>query len=334
MCKVVASQMHQVRLDLVVAERPEQPHGHRHGAGRGARMPGGVELHEPAHAAAVARREARRHAAGLGAHDGPRPRRRRRRDIRTPDDLVDADRPGVDAVGEPARIGHLVDGVHVEGPDVGLDVARPGEQVQQQVGRQLDVPVLCAGRILRLRLARQRVVGEESRLRRALRARQDAAGQQQDRKGQPTGRRRRHQNAALDENTVFHPSLPLASSIRITVRLGPCRRRPMPALCSRPEKFEIGAARRHLAGVVEQRHVHAEAIGNPAKLAGGQQAVPIAEAPAVERAQGAAAAKRRHQEVRHEVVVVNRRLHARAQRHDPGFPKQRDVLDALDVDAG
>ena len=131
----------------------------------------------------------------------------------------------------------------LEGPDARPGVARPGKQVQQQVWGQLDVPVLGAGRILSLRLERQRVVGEESRQRRPLRAGQDAACHQQDREAQPPGGSGCHQNAALNKNTVFHPSLPLASSIPMIVRLGPCRRRPMPALCWTGE-IQIGPARR------------------------------------------------------------------------------------------
>ncbi len=75
---------------------------------------------------------------------------------------------------------------------------------------------------------------------------------------------------------------------------------------------EIVPARHDLARVVEHGHVEAAAAGNPAELAGEQQAVAIAESPAGIAAQRAAAAERRQQEIGHRILVAENRLHQTA----------------------
>src|SRR5262245_39321120 len=57
-------------------------------------------------------------------------------------------------------------------------------------------------------------------------------------------------------------------------------------------EIEMSPLRRHLAGIEEQRHVERESIGEPSPLDVGQHAMAIAEAPAVERTERAAAAER------------------------------------------
>ena len=88
---------------------------------------------------------------------------------------------------------------------------------------------------------------------------------------------------------------------------------------------------RHFSRVVEEHHVDRESIGNPAKLPGHQETVPVAKPPAGIRPQRAAAAERRHQEVRNIVAVVERRLHQPVQGNHPVLPKNRNVLHDLAV---
>ena len=283
-----------MRLNLVVAQGPEQAHGDGHGTCRRARMSGRVELHEPPHAATVSRREPGGRAFSLGAHNGPLASRRSRRLVGTARDLVGAHRSRVDAVGEPARVRHFVDGVDVARRHVGGRIARLGEQVQQQIGRQLDVHELGARGVLRLGFLREGIVGEESRQVRAARGHQPGARQQQ----------RRHDRTCRQPARVIRTPRSTRRWCSIPRCRAPARHaingeaRAVKAQADAGVVFEVGeievgASRRDFARVVEQRHVHAQAVGNPPPLDRGKQAVPIAKAPAAIRAQRAAAAKRR-----------------------------------------
>jgi hypothetical protein len=66
------------------------------------------------------------------------------------------------AVGEPAGVWHLVGGVHVAGAHAMALAPRRDEAVVDEVVEQVRVARFRPGRILRLRLALQRVVGEET----------------------------------------------------------------------------------------------------------------------------------------------------------------------------
>ena len=84
-------------------------------------------------------------------------------------------------------------------------------------------------------------------------------------------------------------------------------------------EVEILPAARHLARVVEQRHVQRETARDPSKLGRRQEAVPVAQPAGLVSAQGPAASELGQQKVRHHVGVVERRLHATAERRSPRF---------------
>ena len=124
--ELLAAHVRDVVLRHVVAERPHQLR-HRHfGPGRHRAVARRIELQEPALAGRVLHREARRHAVALRRGDRPRarsPGRRSCRDRRHTSSGVSGAMAG--AVGEPARVGHLVHGVQVLRADVGTTAARP-----------------------------------------------------------------------------------------------------------------------------------------------------------------------------------------------------------------
>ena len=111
---------------------------------------------------------------------------------------------------------------------------------------------------------------------------------------------------------------------------GPWKRTPTPKSSLQAVEIEIRHARRHLAGVVEERQVEI-AVDHDAPLRLQQQAVLIAESPAAVAAQRRAAAKRRQHEERRLLAVLLAARSARAPRNDehPGFAQDRDVLDGF-----
>ncbi len=224
----------EVVLQLPVPERPEDPVGnHRRGAGC-LRVGHRVELDEPQDVGAVAQHEAGTDAGRLGTdhretaggRSGVHDRTRRQGRI--------GQRRLQDPVGEPLGVGHLVGRVHVQRAQVPL-VTRSREQVEEEVVGQRDVPGADTGRVLRGRLAGNRIVGEERRCRRA-----GAEGRHEQRahdrcRAAPAAARRsgpsgscRHQNGADVPNTTRQPSEPLARSRRRTVALRVWKRTPMP----------------------------------------------------------------------------------------------------------
>ena len=102
----------------------------------------------------------------------------------------------------------------------------------------------------------------------------------------------------------------LASSTRSGVVNGPWKRKPKPKSSFKPVEIEIGRARGHLAGIVEERQVEV-AVDHDAPLRLQQQAVPVAEPPAAVAAQRGAAANRRQHEERSLLAVLARSRSAR-----------------------
>ena len=137
--ELLAAHIGDVILRHVVAERPHQLR-HRHfRAGRHRAVAGRVELQEPALSRCVLDREARRHAVALRRGDRPEARGRPVARVRTIGNVLERERTSASAVGEPARIRHFVDRVHVPGADAtghagSLDdvVAKVNEQVELQ----------------------------------------------------------------------------------------------------------------------------------------------------------------------------------------------------------
>ena len=124
------------------------------------------ELIQLTRVARVLRHEARVEAARTlaGNHD-PVHRVEALELVWSPGDLRDRQIANADAVGEPARVRHFVQGVHVDGADR-LAVARPDERVGQEVVGLRELAFPDATRIhRRVVIARNRVVREE-RLRR------------------------------------------------------------------------------------------------------------------------------------------------------------------------
>ena len=113
----------------------------------------GVEAEEPDQSFFITDREPGCGAGCLRPDDGPAPRRGSVDRVGAARHLGNRDRLGVDAVREPARIRHLVDRVQVLRPDVRRRVAGPCEEVHQEVGGQIDIPLLDLRRVLRLWLA-------------------------------------------------------------------------------------------------------------------------------------------------------------------------------------
>ncbi len=151
-------------LHLVVAEGPEELRRDHQRAGRAVRVRGRIEREEERLAVGILCGEPGGVSAALLARDGPAGRHRRRPDDGTAEHLVDGQLARADAVGEPTRVGHLVDGVHVLRAHVGRGPPGGHEQVVREVVEQVDVPRLRAGGVRRLRLPRDRVVGKELRL--------------------------------------------------------------------------------------------------------------------------------------------------------------------------
>ena len=148
----------QMVLGLPVAERPEDLVRDQDRPRRRLGHPFGVEGHEPGLLLPVLHREPGREACRFRPAHRPRARDGAGPDQRTADRFVDRHRTRADPVGEPARVRQLVDRVQVLRAHVRRRVARPREQVERQVEEQIDVPRLHLRRVLRLRIARQRVV--------------------------------------------------------------------------------------------------------------------------------------------------------------------------------
>lgn len=145
-------------------EVPERPHQFRHRdfrAGRHRPMARRIELQEPPRARRVPDRESRRDAVALGGRDRPRAWNGTAGGVRSRRDVRGRQRPPAGAVGEPARIGHLVDRVQVLRAHTQRRIAQLAEQVEQQIGDQIDLPGRDLRGVLRIGHAPQRVVNEE-----------------------------------------------------------------------------------------------------------------------------------------------------------------------------
>ena len=99
--------------------------------------------------------------------------------IRAAHDLVGGDRRRADPVGEPARVRHLVDRVDVLRARAGRLVAGGDEQVVRHLVQLTDARRAAPSSVLRLRLARDRIVRIEARP-----LRRDGAGERAERDDQ------------------------------------------------------------------------------------------------------------------------------------------------------
>jgi hypothetical protein len=149
-----------------VAERVEELRRDDLGGARHLRLRRGIELDEIRVARPVADRQARRDPFEFSRDDRPAAGRRPGAGIRSPGRVRCRPARGAGAIHEPARIGHLVEGVHVHRADrclVAPVQKRVLEQVELAAGR--DRP--RARRILRFGIARDRIVAVELRRARA-----------------------------------------------------------------------------------------------------------------------------------------------------------------------
>ena len=235
----------EVRLHLVVAQRPEDLGGDRHGGGGAFRERRRIELEEPGLALPIHSREARVRAGGLFPDNDPLRRVRRRADVRAAGDLLGRDRRGADAVGEPARVGHLVDRVDVLRSQAARRVAGRDEQVVDQlVHLRLAVRRRFRG-ILRFGRASDRIVRVEPRtLRRGARGEQcDGADRREEREAASPWLKHWHEHDHVPQKeaddakmTEMRLSRLVANSTRSGVANGPWKRRPSPRSSFRSSK--------------------------------------------------------------------------------------------------
>src|SRR5262245_62994096 len=100
---------------------------------------------------------------GLFTHDDPARRVRWGALDGTTDDVVNRERPRADPVREPARVGHLVDGVDIAGPYSRGFVPWLYEQVVGHLVQVADIGALGLRGVLRLGIAADGVVAIEVR---------------------------------------------------------------------------------------------------------------------------------------------------------------------------
>ena len=154
----------QVVLGDVVAEGVEELRGDQLGTARHLGEAFRVELDPVDLSGGVANGESWRDALALARDHGPRARRRAVRRVRALDERLEIKRPCARAgpVGEPARIGHLVDRVDVAGADVGM-LARAEKRVLDQIVLITDLEGLNLRSVLRLGVFRKGIVRIEAR---------------------------------------------------------------------------------------------------------------------------------------------------------------------------
>ncbi len=170
-------------LDLVVAERPEQLGRDFDGAGARLGELGRVELQEPRLAVRIARGEAGIGPGRLFAQQHPSLRRRRGVRVDAARDLWRCHRRGADAIGEPARVRHVVDRVHVARAAVRRLARGVDEQVVRVFVEQIDGERLGAGRAATLRLAGDRIIVVEHRTGRRGASRRREGGEHDEERG-------------------------------------------------------------------------------------------------------------------------------------------------------
>src|SRR5262245_14375646 len=101
----------------------------------------------------------------------------------------------------------------------------------------------------------------------------------------------------------------------------------------KPVEIEIFLTRGHLTGIIKEGCVQ-EAIDHDSPLRLQQQAVLIAEAPALEAAQVRSPAKGRQREERNLLpVFLPRRRRKTAERDHPALAQDRNVLNGLVIDS-
>ena len=199
--RVLRIETGQERFHLVVAEGVEDLGCDGDGSGRGLGIFRRIEFDEPGMALGVHGREARVSAGRFLADQDPFRRIRWLTDICAANELVVRERPGADAVREPARVGDLVDGVDVLRAQAARLVAGVDEQVVRQFEGLRALVRGCFRRILRLRCARDRIVGIETRALRRADGAKDA---------NRTGRQSQERRMACTcrERCIQHESLP------------------------------------------------------------------------------------------------------------------------------
>ena len=93
---------------------------------------------------------------------------------------------------------------------------------------------------------------------------------------------------------------------------------------------EVADAGSYFACIVKERHVDS-VRGDPADFGAHHHAMAVAKAIGLKGAQGTAAAQRRQQEVRDQIVVIERGLTTGPTDQDPVLSQQRNVLNQVDV---
>jgi hypothetical protein len=171
--ELVAPDVGDVVLGDVIAESMEEPRSDHVRGGGQVRMGGGVELHEVDVSAGVPHGEPRRDPSRLRRDDGQGLGDVRRTDGRkAAGDLIQGQVSRGDPVGEPARVGHLAEGVdvHCRRDVIARTVA---EGVLEDVihGGEVDLRRLRDGQAIGIDA--QRVVGQEARTRRRRGGRHD-----------------------------------------------------------------------------------------------------------------------------------------------------------------
>ena len=158
--------IHPDRIDVfhVIPERVVHQRANQLGAGGHLRVIDRIdfELKHLTRVARVLRHEARMEATWpLAANHGPVHGVEALELARSPGNLRERQIADADAVGEPARVRHLVQGVHVDGAGR-LAVALRPEGVDQEVEGLGELELLDAARIDRgVVVARNRIIGEE-----------------------------------------------------------------------------------------------------------------------------------------------------------------------------
>ena len=198
--QVLGTDVGDVILGHVIAERPHQL-GHRDlGAGGHAAVAARIELQKPLAARRVGHGEPGRHAVALRRDDRPGAGGRTVGRVRPLRDVLRGQGARTGAIGVPARIRHLVDGVQV----AGAAARRAGalDHVVGEVHEQVHLVGLQAGGVLRVQFLPHRIIVEELRRGRRAGGRERARGEEGGQhRHQPAGRRGgRHERHPLNSN--------------------------------------------------------------------------------------------------------------------------------------
>ena len=153
--------VNEIILDLPVAQGPEDLVGHEDCAGRGLREPVRVERDEPRLPLRVVHGESGRKPGFLGSRHRPRSRRWAVAGQRASHHIGGRQFVDANAVREPARIGHFIDGIDVARLHDRCSRTGIGEEVLAEIPQQIEFPLLDLRRILRVGLTLKRIVAVE-----------------------------------------------------------------------------------------------------------------------------------------------------------------------------